>query len=158
MAKRKPDMFKPHSAAQQKQYERELRLEYGPTLVNESVATWHSYSAAQQQQIMAEGNAIYHDFADLLAAGVPAQDARVQAVSARWHQHLRYFYEPTLDLLRGLGDLYTTHPDFHAKFQALHPHLPAFLKAAIEQYVDALEYAAIARLLAEDEAQGGAGR
>lgn len=45
----------------------------------------------------------------------------------RWHQHIRYFYAPTTDILRGLADL----------------------------YVDALETAELERLIAEDEANEG---
>jgi hypothetical protein len=75
----------------------------------------------------------------------------------RWHQHLRYFYEPTLEILRGLGELYHSHPDFMANFQELHPELPVYLYEAIHQYVDDLEYAEIERMLAEDEAQKNAG-
>ena len=48
---------------------------------------------------------------------------------ARWHQHLRYFYEPTPEILRGLGQMYNQHPDFIANFQQMHPDLPAFLEA-----------------------------
>lgn len=55
----------------------------------------------------------------------------------------------TLEILRGLGQHYNAHPA-----------LPAYLEAAITYYVDALEIAAIVRLLEEDErrADHGAGR
>jgi hypothetical protein len=58
---------------------------------------------------------------------------------ARWHQHLRYFYEPSLEVLGGLGNVYYDHPDFNATFTAIDPALPAFLKKAIAIYVDELE-------------------
>ncbi len=32
------------------------------------------------------------------------QGKKVQAILARWHEHIRYFYEPTLEILRGLGE------------------------------------------------------
>jgi hypothetical protein len=55
----------------------------------------------------------------------------VQAILVHWHQHMRYFYEPSLEVLKGLGDMYHDHPDFNATFTAMHPDLPAFLKEAI---------------------------
>jgi hypothetical protein len=70
----------------------------------------------------------------------------------RWHQHLRYFYEPTLEILRGLGEMYHDHPDFHATFTKIHPDLPAFLKQAIAIYVDDLE----TKWLAQEVAKPGA--
>jgi hypothetical protein len=47
---------------------------------------------------------------------------------------------------------YNTDPEFIAFFQQFHPDLPAYLQESITLYVDDLEYAEIARMLAEDEA------
>jgi hypothetical protein len=63
----------------------------------------------------------------------------VQQILVRWHEHLHYFYEPSLEVLRGLGTMYDDHPDFNATFTAMHPDLPPFLKEAINFYVDELE-------------------
>jgi hypothetical protein len=52
---------------------------------------------------------------------------------------MHYFYEPSIEVLGGLGDMYHDHPDFNATFTAIHPDLPAFLKEAIAHYVDVLE-------------------
>ncbi len=65
-----------------------------------------------------------------------ADSEAVQAIMARWHDHLRYFYEPTPEILRGLGHLYNSHPDFIANFQKLHPDLPAFMEQAVTYYCD----------------------
>ncbi len=148
-------MFNAFSDEEQKQYEREARLQYGPDMVNDSVRRWNSYSDLQKQVIAEEGNQIYEELTVQLEAGVSARSAAVQGILERWHKHLGYFYEPTLDILRGLGMTYSTSPDFIANFQKLHADLPEYLAEGIEQYVDDLEYAAIERLLAEDEEQSG---
>lgn len=150
MAKKQRGL-KRHSAEQQKQYEREARLQYGPAEVNETIGRWNSYSKAQQDAIMAEGNRIYVDLAAALEAGKPAGDREVTRILDRWRAHLRHFYEPSLDRLRGLGQLYNTHPEFIANFQNVHADLPAYLERVIEDYVDALETAELERMLAEDE-------
>jgi DNA-binding transcriptional MerR regulator len=142
-------MFGGFSDEQQKDYEREIRLEYGPDKVNESVKRWKNYSEAQKQAIMDEGNAIYTAIVSAIEAKTPADS--IDDLMRRWHQHIRYFYEPTLEILRGLGDMYTTHPDFITNFKAMHPDLGEYMKVAINHYVDELEYAEIARMLAEDE-------
>ncbi len=149
MSKKK--LFEAFSEEQQQDYEREARLQYGPDQVNESVQRWKSYTEAQKQAIMDEGNQIYSDLADALQAGIPATSDTVQAIFKRWHEHLRYFYEPTLDILRGLGHLYHDSPDFKTKFDQLHPELTVYMQEGINQYVDDLEYAEIERLLAEDD-------
>ncbi len=143
-------LFKPFSEAKQKQYEREIRLEHGPDNVNESVRRWGSYTSVEKDAILEEGNAIYSAIVDALEAGTPHNSGEVQALMARWHDHLRYFYEPTPDILRGLGELYNTHPDFQKNFAAMHTHLAEYMREAIDWYVDALETAEIARMLEDD--------
>lgn len=149
---RKKRGLKRHSEAQQKQYEREARLQYGPGEVNETMGRWNRYSKAQQEAIKAEGEQIYVDLAAAMEARLEARDEQVREILERWQHHLRHFYEPSLDRLRGLGQLYNSHPDFIANFQRIHPELPAFLERVIEDYVDDLETAELERMLAEDEA------
>ncbi|MHB8627365.1 MAG: MerR family transcriptional regulator [Aggregatilineales bacterium] len=147
----KKQLFEGFSEEKQKEYERSARLQYGPEIVNESVRRWNSYTKADKDKIGEEGNQIYGGLVEALEAGKSAHSAEVQALLERWHNHLRYFYEPTLEILRGLGGLYNSSPDFIATFQKLHPKLPEYLQEGITAYVDELEYAEIARMLAEDE-------
>lgn len=149
----KKRLFQPFSDEKQKEYEREIRLEYGPDIVNQSVRRYNSYTDAERQKIGDEGNRIYADLVGAIEAQLSPESEEVQAIMQRWHEHLRYFYEPTLEILRGLGDLYNDHPDFRANFAKLHENLAEYTRSAIRQYVDALEYAEIERMLAEDEDQ-----
>lgn len=144
-------VFERQDDEQQKQYTREARLQYNPSIVNESMQRWNSYSKDRQDEIMEEGNQIYVDLAEMMTAGKQARDNEVQAILDRWQQHLRYFYEPSLDMLRGLGQLYNSSPDFMANFQKIHADLPAYLETVIEYYVDELETAELEQMLAEDE-------
>lgn len=150
MSKKK--LFEAFSEEKQKEYEREARLQYDPNLVNESVRRWKDYTQAEKDAILEEGNLIYSTIVAAIEAGKNPQDDEVQKVLVRWHNHIRNWYEPSLDILRGLGDLYTMNPDFIANFEKLHKDLPQYLKAAIVQYVDDLETAELERMLAEDEA------
>ncbi len=149
----KRQLFQAFSDEKQKDYEREIRLQYGPETVNQSVKNWKGYTQAQKDSIANEGNQIYSDLVDAIEAGKSADSEEVQAILKRWHSHIRYFYEPTLDILRGLGELYTSHPDFIANFSNIHPDLAEYMKSGINQYVDELEYAEIERMLADDEAR-----
>ena len=144
-------VFSRHSDEQQKDYEREVRLQYGPDNVNESIRRWNDYGEAKQEAIMAEGNRVYMDMVGVMEAGQEADSDEVRAILERWQEHLRYFYEPTLEILRGLGEMYNTDERFIANFQKLHPDLPAYLQEAIAGYVDDLETAELERMLAEDE-------
>ncbi len=134
------------------------RLEHGPDLVNESVQRWNSYTQEQKDAILAEGDAIYADMATALSDDLSATDPDVQAILGRWHQHLRNFYEPSIDLLRGLGETYATDERFRATFEQFHPQLPDYLKDAIIEYVDELETEALEAMIAEDEEADAARR
>lgn len=147
----KKRLFQGFSEEKQKQYEREARLQYGPEKVNESIKRWNSYSKAQQETIKEEGGQNYLDLAKAMKAGKTAESEEVHTILRRWHNNLRYFYEPTLEILRGLGQLYNTDPEFMAFFQQIDPDLPAYLQETITQYVDDLETEEIAHLLAEDD-------
>ncbi len=148
--KEKQSKIKPLSEKKQKRYERIARLQYGPELVNESARRWNSYSKAQQQAIMDEGGSNYAEITKAMKAGLTANDSEVQALVAKWHAHLHYFYTPTPEVLRGLGTLYRDDPEFRAFFAKFDPALVEYLAEAITVYVDALEEAELARLMAED--------
>lgn len=134
----KKQLFTGFSEEKQKQYEAEIANDprYDQNKVKESQRNWKSYSAEKKDQIKAEGSAIYIDLVAVIDKGTESPE--VQSVMARWHQHLRYFYEPTPEILRGLGQMYNQHPDFIATFQQIHPDLPTFLEQAVTHYCDTL--------------------
>lgn len=131
------EMFEGFDEEKQKQYEEEIRERYGDKELNESRRRWGSYSEERKKEIMAEGGAIYLDVVAAMPTG-PAS-AQTQACIARWHQHLRYFYEPTTQILLGLADMYNDHPDFLANFRRIHPDLAPFMREAIQFYCQQLE-------------------
>lgn len=143
MSKKK--IFQGFSAEKQEQYEQEAIQNWGEG-ARQSIKLWNSYSEAEKERIMQEGSVIYTDLAANMNLGPTSEP--IQTMLVRWHEHLRYFYEPSLDVLRGLGETYHDHPDFNATFTAIHPDLPAFLKQAITYYVDELELAWLERELA----------
>src|SRR5260221_6886336 len=122
MAKKK--ILAAHSEKKQKHYERLARLQYDPDIVNESIQRWKGYTKAEQEAIFAQGGEIYTELAEAIETGLSSNSDEVQALLQRWHEHLTNFYEPTLEILRGLGELYSTDPGFMAFFEKLHSQLP----------------------------------
>ncbi len=144
MSKKK--IFQGFSEEKQKEYEERAMKEYGEENVKRSVQLWKSYSEEKKKAIMDEGSANYLDIVNNMDKG--PESPEVQAILVRWHQHMRYFYEPTLEILRGLGNTYNDHPEFNATFTAIHPDLPPFLQKAITYYIDTLEMAELEAELA----------
>lgn len=149
MSKKQPIIR--HSDAQQKAYEREARLQYGADNVNTSIARWNSYSKSKQDEIMAEAGQVYQDMVEAMKTERLQGPRDVTPILDRWQANLRHFYEPTLEILRSLGEMYNEDPAFRATFEKIHPDLAPYLQQKIAQYVDALETAALEKMLAEDE-------
>ena len=105
----------------QKQYEEEATQLWGEG-VRETAKLWNSYGKERQQEILAEGGVIYADIAANMDKGPESEE--IQAMLVRWHDHLRHFYEPSIETLGGLGEMYHDHPDFNATFTTIHPDLP----------------------------------
>lgn len=131
------DMFEGFDEATQAAYEEEVIEKWGDEYVNQSRRNWKSYSKSKKQQILAEADDNYAELTKHLHEA-PSNEV-VQELMARWHQNLRYFYEPSHDVLLGLGTLYTDDPRFRAFFEKFHADLPEFLKLAIEHYVGGLK-------------------
>jgi MerR family transcriptional regulator, thiopeptide resistance regulator len=134
MSKKK--IFEGFSKEKQEQYEKEAVDNWGDNAA-QSIKLWNSYSDERKEEIMQEGNDVYEEIVASMDKG--ANSPEVQALLVRWHEHLRYFYEPTIELLGGLGNMYYEHADFNATFTKIDPALPAFLKESIAVYVDVLE-------------------
>lgn len=128
------DLFAGFDEARQKEYAAEAERRWDPQKVRQSNERWNRLTREQKAEIMQEGNQIYTDMVAQL--GHEPDSEAVQAIVARWHQHIRHFYEPTFDILRGLGQGYAHDPAFRATFEAMHPDLPDFLQAAIAIYCD----------------------
>jgi DNA-binding transcriptional MerR regulator len=130
-------LFSGFGPEEERRYEGEARRIWGDQEVGESYRRWNDYTPQQREEIKAEGGAIYRDLVAMMARG--AESPETQQVIARWHQHLRAFYEPTAERLLGLSQLYVDHPDFARNFRELHPDLPEFMQQAIVYYCAHLE-------------------
>jgi hypothetical protein len=98
----------------------------------ESSRRWKAYTAERKAEILAEAGAIYEEAAAHLEQA--PESPAVQALIGRWHQNLRHFYEPTPDILRGLGQTYSNDPEFAAFFAKIDARLAGFMTEAIEVY------------------------
>lgn len=132
----KNNIFIGFSEEKQKQYDEEAIDRWGEN-AKQSIKLWNSYSDQRKDEIMQEGSAIYLEIAANMDKSPDSSEIR--ALLVRWHEHMRYFYEPTIEGLGSLGNMYHDHPDFNATFTKINPDLPSFLKEAIAIYVDELE-------------------
>lgn len=117
---------------------------------DEAEARWGHTDAWKQSQermkkmskerfaaIGAEGDDITRKIAALAETGASPADSAVQEQIERHWRWLRHFYEPTLEMYRGLGSMYVDDPRFAANYEKYAPGLAAFLRDAMHAYCDA---------------------
>jgi DNA-binding transcriptional MerR regulator len=130
------DFFAGFDEETQKEYEKEAAERWDVEEVKATSQRWNNYSEAKRKQIIAEGNTVYTDLLAEMDKGIDSPE--VQQIIGRWHQHMRYFYEPSVERLRGLGWGYENDPAFAAFYEKMHPDMPRFIHQAIDYYCDHL--------------------
>lgn len=129
-------LFQGFDTTTQAAYEEEAIGRWGKKHVNEFRRRWSSYSETKKSRIFAESSNIYSDLAKHLDQDVASQP--VQALIARWHENLSYFYEPDREIMLGLAQTYSEDARFRAFFEKLNPDLPDFFRLAIEHYCESV--------------------
>lgn len=131
------DLFIGFDEETQEAYAEEAAQRWDAEKVKASNQRWKDYSAEKKAAILAEGKAIHEDLLAHMGEGYGSE--AVQATVGRWYEHLRHFYEPSLEIFRGLGQGYEEDPAFAAFYQKLHPDMPRFFRQAIDHYCDVRE-------------------
>jgi len=131
------ELFAGFTPEQEAAYEEEAAQRWDEATVRESNRQWRSYPDEKKRAILQEGQTIYRDLIAAMPQG-PTSAAAQDGVR-RWHENLRNFYEPSPEMLLGLGDLYNEDPAFNATFTKLHPDLASFMREAIQYYVASLK-------------------
>lgn len=101
----------------------------------ECVSKTSKYTEGDWATIIKRGNQIYVKIASLMDTG--PTDPRVQEAIAEWRQHITdNFYDCSLEVFRGLGDLYVEDERFTASIDGIKPGLSAFLRDAMHAYCE----------------------
>jgi MerR family transcriptional regulator, thiopeptide resistance regulator len=98
----------------------------------ESARRTSSYSKEDWVRVRAEGEAVERRFAELLAAGAPADGPEAVAVAEEHQAHISRSYYACDDAAHlGLADLYEADERFAVHYEAVAPGLAAYVVAAI---------------------------
>ncbi len=127
-------LFEGFSEEEQEKLAQEAEQMYDRETVRESNRKWKSYSKEKQNAILAEGKSIYVDLAAVMSKGAASKE--VQAVIARWHNHMQNFWSPNDEQLLGLADLYNDDPRFRDNYEKVAPNLSEFMREAVKVYVN----------------------
>ncbi|MBC9784250.1 MerR family transcriptional regulator [Heliobacterium chlorum] len=120
----------------QQQYAEETRQKYvRSSAYQESQKKTAGYSQDDWAVIQTKANKIYQNLADLM--DYEPSEPQVQEAIGQWRQHITdHFYTCTLEIFRGLGDLYVQDERFTANIDGIKPGLAAFMCEAMHIYCD----------------------
>ena len=94
-------------------------------------------STEEMKKIHAAGEALMRKIASAAEAGKDPADPTVQELIAQHYDGLRTFYEPNLQLYRGLADMYVADERFGAYYDKFRLGLAIFLRDAMHAYCNA---------------------
>ena len=90
----------------------------------ESARRTKQYGKAEWEQIRAEGDAVFARFAELMAANAPIDDPRVQAAVTAHREHItRWFYPCSVEIQRGLAEMFVADARFTQNIDKIAPGL-----------------------------------
>ncbi|MEW8977794.1 MAG: MerR family transcriptional regulator [Symbiobacterium sp.] len=120
------------------EYEEEARQRWGGPEFEESLKRTRRYTRADWQRISAESSEIYGNIARLMDRD--PGDEEVQQWVARWHEHInKWYYTCSLEVFRGLGEMYVEDERFTKNIDKTKPGLARFLRDAMRVYCDRRE-------------------
>jgi hypothetical protein len=131
----KEEFFNPdYDPAQQTAYEKEIQHKYGNEELKQSQQRWGGYTDIKRREIMAEGSQITQAIFEQMPKGFDHPD--VQTLMEQYHHYMNYFYDCSLDVFEGLGQMYHEDPRFRVLYEAKHPDFPVFMMNAMKYYAD----------------------
>ena len=139
----KQDMFEPFDMKQieehQQKYAKETEQKYGNSdAYKESMRRTASYKEEDWKRIKASIDNIYRRLVAAMPKG--PKDEEVQSIIAEHRQHITdNYYTCTIDIYRGLGDMYVNDPRFTKNIDKAQAGLAAFFREAIHAYCDRAE-------------------
>lgn len=118
------------------EYEEEARQRWGGSReFEESTRRTRKYTKADWQKITAEAGEIYGNIARRMDRD--PGDAEVQMWVGRWHEHInKWYYTCSLEVFRGLGEMYVQDERFTRNIDKIRPGLAAYLRDAMRIYCD----------------------
>ena len=127
------ERFEVFGDADPEEHADEARDRWGDTdAYRESQRRTSTYTKDDWVAIKAEGDAVTRRFADLMAAGVPADDEQAaQAVRAHRDHITRWFYACTPEMQRELAGMYVGDERFTANYEKVAPGLARYVHDAI---------------------------
>jgi DNA-binding transcriptional MerR regulator len=116
-----------------REYEAEAEERWGDTdAYRQSAQRTARYTKTDWEKIKAESDAINERFLDLMVGGIPAAGEAAMAVAEAHRAHIgKWFYECSIEMHAGLGQMYAPDPRFKKNIDKAGAGLADYMAAAI---------------------------
>lgn len=116
-------------------YQKEAEERWGNTeAYKQSAERAKNMTKEDFSRIGKEGDELMKEIAGNMDKG--AKSPEIQKLINRHYNNLRHFYEPNLEMYRGLADMYVDDKRFAAYFEKYHKNLPEFMRDSMHYYCD----------------------
>ncbi len=123
--------FKEHD----EKYADEAKQRWGKTdAYKQSQARVAKMSKADMADVQKKADALMKELVENMKFGPKSPE--VQKLISQHYANLRIFYEPSLEMYRGLGNMYVDDPRFTAYYEKYAKNLAAFMRDAMHFYCD----------------------
>jgi DNA-binding transcriptional MerR regulator len=136
-AMRNADLYKGISPDKQAEYEAWLVEQYGgdmPERIALSKRNYEALSADEKQQLNQELHDLEQGLAEGLRSGVPMGSPSLDPLLKRHQAWVTQMWDKPCppEAYSGLADLYLSHPDFVARFEAIEPGFAEYLSGSMK--------------------------
>ncbi len=115
-------------------YEAEAKERWGNTEAwRQSKERTKHWTKADYQRVAEQSDIFMKKLALLVPKG--PEDKEVQKMIMEHYNSLRTFYEPTLEMYRGLGEMYVADERFKKNLSTYHPRMAEFMREAMIYFV-----------------------
>ncbi|MCX6736436.1 MAG: TipAS antibiotic-recognition domain-containing protein [Candidatus Parcubacteria bacterium] len=116
-------------------HEEETREKWGDTeAYKQSQERVKKMNKEELAQSALDMDKIIAEIAECMKEGEAPESEKVQALIARHYHHLRTFYEPNLQIYRGLADIYVSDERFRSHYEKMGKGLAEFIRNAMIAY------------------------
>lgn len=132
------DLYDGFSKEESEVYAKEAKERWGHTdAYKQSVGKYESLSKEQKLKMKQDSENLMNE----IVANMDKKPSspEVQALIQRHYGGLRFFYEPTLEIYRGLANMYVDDPRFTAYYEKYATGLATFMRDAMYTFCDANE-------------------
>ncbi len=132
------DLYVSFSKEEQEKYAQEAKEHWGHTDAwKQSQERYGKLSDEEKAKIGKAGQDLVQEIASHMSDG-PASDV-VQKLIGQHYEGLRVFYDPNVQMYRGLAEMYVGDPRFAAFYEKFAPGLAQFMRDAMVEFCNRVE-------------------